>query len=204
MNFWDERYSEPGFAYGTQANDFLQQQAARIPAGRVLCLAEGEGRNAVHLAKLGYQVTAVDSSAVGLAKARQLATQHQVSITTIAADLTDHDITTTQWDGIVSISAHLPPVIRQRIHQQIVHSLSPGGILLLEAYTPRHLEIGGIGGPKRENRDMFMTLDILRAELKGLAIETAHEIDREVNEGRYHKGLSAVVQLVARKPEPVS
>lgn len=201
MNFWDQRYSEDGFAYGTLANDFLADQTHHIPQGRVLCLAEGEGRNAVHLAKLGYQVTAVDQSAVGMNKARQLAELHRVSINTVVADLADYPIISSDWDGIVSISAHLPPAIRQRVHQQVVNGLKPGGILILEAYTPRHLDIGGIGGPARDNKDMFMSLTILRKELKGLIFDLAREVDREVNEGRYHKGMGSVVQLVARKPQ---
>ena len=199
MNFWDERYSEQGFAYGTSPNDFLATEAHRIPPGRVLCLAEGEGRNAVHLAKLGYDVTAIDQSAVGMDKAMKLAEQQRVSIKTVVADLATFDIAAADWDGIVSISAHLPPVIRQRIHQQIVNGLKPGGTLILEAYTLRHLDIGGIGGPKRENKEMFMSLDALLNELKGLTFNVAHEIDREVNEGRYHKGLGAVVQLIATR-----
>lgn len=199
MNFWDERYSEPGFAYGTRANDFLAAETHRIPPGRVLCIAEGEGRNAVHLAKLGYDVTAVDQSAVGMDKAMQLAKQHQVAIKTVVADLATFDIASAEWNGIVSISAHLPPVIRQRIHHQIVNGLKQGGVFILEAYTLRHLDIGGIGGPKRENKEMFMSLNALLTELDGLSFDVAQEIERNVNEGRYHKGRGAVVQLVATR-----
>jgi SAM-dependent methyltransferase len=199
MTFWDERYSEPGFAYGTSPNDLLAAEAHRIPPGRVLCIAEGEGRNAVHLAKLGYDVTAVDQSAVGLDKAMQLAKQQHVSIKTVVADLATYQIAAAEWNGIVSISAHLPPAIRQRIHHQIVNGLKPGGVLILEAYTERHLDIGGTGGPKRENKEMFMSLNALLTELGGLSFDVAQEIERDVNEGRYHKGRGAVVQLVATR-----
>jgi len=199
MTFWDERYSEPGFAYGTSANDFLAAEAHRIPPGRVLCIAEGEGRNAVHLAKLGYDVTAVDQSAVGMDKAMQLAKQHHVAIKAVVADLATFDIASAEWNGIVSISAHLPPAIRQRIHHQIVNGLKQGGVFILEAYTLRHLDIGGIGGPKRENKEMFMSLNALLTELDGLSFDVAQEIERDVNEGRYHKGRGAVVQLVATR-----
>lgn len=200
MNFWDERYSEAGFAYGIHPNDFLAAEAHRIPAGRVLCLAEGEGRNAVHLAKLGYDVTGVDQSAVGLEKASALAQQQGVAISTVVADLATFEIEPSAWEGIVSISAHLPPAIRQRIHRQVVTGLKPGGVFILEAYTERHLDIGGIGGPKREQKDMFMSLNTLRTELAGLSFVVAQEIERDVNEGRYHKGRGAVVQIIARKP----
>jgi len=198
MNFWDERYSEAGFAYDTRPNDFLAAEAHRIPAGRVLCLAEGEGRNAVHLAKLGYEATAVDQSPVGLEKAQRLAQQNGVSIHTIVSDLADFEMGENCWQGIVSISAHVPPAIRQRIHQHVVHALVPGGILLLEAYTPRQIEIGGIGGPKQP--ELCMSLKNLRDELAGLNWLHAEELERDMDEGNYHKGPGAVVQLIAMKP----
>lgn len=107
---WDERYTEEGFAYGTEPNDFLKAEYSRIPkGGRVLCLAEGEGRNAVFLARQGYAVTAVDQSAVGLQKAKNFAAEHDVDITTEVANLADYELGTEAWDGIVSISAHVPP-----------------------------------------------------------------------------------------------
>ncbi|MDO6748801.1 class I SAM-dependent methyltransferase, partial [Gilvimarinus sp. 1_MG-2023] len=99
---WDQRYNEEGFAYGTVANDFLQAQYGQILAGgKVLCLAEGEGRNAVFLAKQGYVVTAVDQSSVGLNKAQQLAADNGVVISTVVANLADFDLGTEAWDGIV-------------------------------------------------------------------------------------------------------
>ena len=98
---WDQRYGEPGYAYGTAPNDFLAAHAARyLPvAGEVLCLAEGEGRNAVFLARLGFRVTGVDGSAVGLEKARQLAAENSVEIQTIVADLGGFDLGVGRWDG---------------------------------------------------------------------------------------------------------
>ena len=112
---WDQRYSEQGFAYGTVANDFIKAQYSHIPkGGKVLCLAEGEGRNAVFLALQGYQVTAIDLSEVGLAKAQQLAEQHGVKISTQVADLADYHFAEQVWDGIVSISAHMPSALRKQ------------------------------------------------------------------------------------------
>ena len=99
---WNERYAEAGYAYGTEPNDFLVAHAAQIPPGRVLCLAEGQGRNAVWLAQQGYDVTAVDLSEVGLAKAQQLAAERGVQLTTIQADLAQFTIEPQTWDGIVS------------------------------------------------------------------------------------------------------
>jgi len=194
---WDERFSEPGYAYGTEANDFLVSVADRIPRGKVLCLAEGEGRNAVYLAGLGYEVTAVDSSIVGLEKARSLAREHGVSIETVNADLAEYPIEATTWQGIVSIFCHLPPVTRAALHERCLRGLAPGGVFILEGFTPRQLELG-TGGPR--SHELLMELDIIRQELPGLHLEIARELMREVVEGKYHRGKAAVTQLLAVKP----
>jgi SAM-dependent methyltransferase len=196
---WDQRYGEPGFAYGTEPNEFLAANAERyLPAnGEVLCVAEGEGRNAVFLARRGFRVTGVDSSAVGLAKARGLAEQNGVAIETVVADLADFDLGDGRWDGIVSIWCHTPPTLRARLHRSMVTALRPGGVLLLESYTPKQLEYR-TGGPA--SADWMMTLAAARDELAGLDLLQAEEKDREVHEGKYHDGLSAVLQVVARKP----
>jgi len=196
---WDERFSQPGYLYGTEPNDFLAEMAGEIPFGRVLSLAEGEGRNSVHLAGLGYEVVGVDSSAVGLEKARQLAADRGVVIETVLADLADPDtfeIEPASWEGIVSIFCHLPAELRRRIHRRVVEGLRPGGVFLLEAYTPRQLEYG-TGGPR--DPDRLMSLGELRSELQGLDFLHAREIEREIHEGALHDGLGHVVQVVARK-----
>jgi SAM-dependent methyltransferase len=196
---WNQRYSEPGFAYGTEPNDFLAATAERYLSanGEILCLAEGEGRNAVFLARLGFRVTGIDSSEVGLDKARKLAEQHGVDIRTIVADLGDYDLGVERWDGIVSIWCHMPSALRTRLHRSVVAALRPGGVLLLEAYTPKQLEYKTGGPPMVE---LMMTLAAVRAELAGLELLEAEEKLREVHEGKYHDGLSAVLQVVARKP----
>jgi SAM-dependent methyltransferase len=196
---WNQRYSEPGFAYGTEPNDFLALNAERHlpPNGEILSLAEGEGRNAVFLARLGFRVTGVDNSAVGLDKARKLAEQHGVDIRTIVADLEDFDLGVARWDGIISIWCHTPSTLRERLHRSVVAALKPGGVLLLESYTPKQLE-HKTGGPP--TADLMMTLAVVRKELAGLELLYAEEKLREVHEGKYHDGLSAVLQVVARKP----
>lgn len=197
---WDQRYSEDGFAYGTNPNDFLKSEYARIPSGgRVLCLAEGEGRNAIFLAKQGYDVTAIDQSAVGLEKAQKLAADHNVQLTTIVADLATYDLGHHCWDGIISISAHVPPTLRAQIHQQVVHSLKHKGVFILEAYTEQQLKTSGIGGPPPHNKELFMSLKALRAELQGLEFLVAEEVIRHISEGKHHQGESAVVQVIAGK-----
>jgi SAM-dependent methyltransferase len=194
---WDARYSEPGFAYGTAPNDFVREMAGRIPPGPVLCLAEGEGRNAVHLAALGHAVTAVDGSAVGLAKAESLARARAVPLETVHADLADFAIAEGAWAGIVAVFAHLPPALRARTHAAVVKGLRPGGVYLLEAYTPQQLALG-TGGPA--DVELLMTADGLRRELAGLEFEICREVEREVVEGRFHSGRAAVVQVLARRP----
>ncbi len=192
---WDERYSEPGYAYGAEPNDFLAAEAARIPpGGRVLCLAEGEGRNAVWLAGRGLVVTAVDQSSVGLAKAETLAAERGVSIATVQADLAVFEIEPGAWDAIVSIWGHLPRHVREVLHKKVAHGLRPGGVLILEAYTPAQLALG-TGGPR--DPGMCMTLASLREELAGLEVVVGIEKEREVKEGKYHQGRSAVVQVAA-------
>ena len=193
---WDERYSDAEYAYGKIANDFLQQMVTRIPPGRVLCLAEGEGRNAVFLAQQGYDVVAVDASGVGLKKAQALANECGVKIQTIHADLKDFNIEPDAWQGIVSIFCHVPPAIRSQLHKQVVNGLVKGGVLILEAYTPAQLELG-TGGPQVV--DLTMSLDVLKTELAGLDIDYGIEMQRDVVEGKYHTGKGAVVQVVGIK-----
>jgi SAM-dependent methyltransferase len=197
MNSWDEKYAAPGHYYGTEANDFLRERHTALPAGgRVLCLAEGEGRNAVYLAQQGFGVVAVDQSPVGLRKAKQLAAERGVRIETVVADLADYRIEPGHWDGIVSIWCHLPRPLRTTVHRQVVAGLKAGGTFLLEAYTPAQLR-HGTGGPKTV--DLLPSLDELRRELDGLDLVHAEEREREVHEGHGHTGLSAVVDIVARR-----
>lgn len=196
--FWERRYSEPEYAYGTEPNDFLVEIAERIPPGPVLCLAEGEGRNAVWLAERGYAVTAVDAAATGLAKAESLARARAVQIETIAADLATFAIKPQAWSGIVAIFAHLPPLLRRSVHRAAARGLMPGGVLILEAFTPRQLALG-TGGPQKP--ELLYTLDELREDLAGLDLEIGRERERDVVEGLYHTGRAAVVQVLARRIE---
>lgn len=193
---WNERYSQTEYAFGKQPNDFLVQVIHQIPTGRVLCLAEGEGRNAVYLAQQGCRVTAVDASPVGLEKARKLAAERSVEIETIVADLAEFPIQPDSWDAIVSIFCHLPPTIRAHVHRQVLTGLRSGGVFVLEAYTPRQLAFKTGGPPTAE---LTMELATLQQELKGLEFNHAVELERDIQEGLFHRGRSAVVQVVAVK-----
>lgn len=193
---WDEKYSGEDYVYGTSPNDFLFSMTKNLKKGRVLCLAEGEGRNAVHLAKEGFSVTAVDSSKVGLAKATKLARKNGVEIETILVDLADFTIEENSWDSIISIFCHLPPDLRKKIHRGVVSGLRTGGTFLLEAYTPKQLELG-TGGPP--SADFLMDLAPLKDELSGLSITHGVEVIRNVVEGKNHTGMGSVVQILAEK-----
>ncbi len=195
---WDERYEEPGYAYGERPNDFLVEAVARLPrrGGTALCLADGEGRNGVYLAEQGFAVTSVDLSAVGLRKARALAAQRGVELTTVHADLADFDLGRSAWDLVVSIFVHLPEELRRRLHAGVAPSLRPGGHFILEGYTPANVG-RGVGGPP--SVALTFSAAELQEELAALTLLRCEERKRPIEEGRLHRGLSAVVQLVGRK-----
>lgn len=199
---WDERYSQPGFAYGTEPNEFLAAAAERIPVGPVLSLGEGEGRNAAFLASLGHRVVAVDQSEVGLAKAKKLAADRGLVIETVCEHLAAFTIEPGAWAGIVSVFCHLPRRVRLPLYAAVVQGLRPGGVLVLESYTPK--QIGrSTGGPK--DPDMLPTLADLTEELDGLEFVHARELEREVREGAYHTGVASVVQIIGvRSAEPAT
>ncbi len=193
---WDERYGADDWVFGTEPNDFLRDVATRVQPGRALCLAEGEGRNAVFLASLGFDVHSIDLSPVGVAKTQRLADERSVTVHAQVGDLSEADLGVAAWDLIVSIFAHLPPSVRAPLHRRVVDALAPGGLLVLEAYTPAQIGRGTGGPPVAE---LTMTVDALESELAGLEFEHAIETERDVVEGRGHSGRAAVVQVVARK-----
>jgi len=193
---WDERYGREGYAFGKEPNDFLRASVGRIPLGKVLCLADGEGRNGVYLAGLGHRVRSVDQSVVGLEKASQLAAECGVEIETIVADLAAFAIEENSWDGIVSIFCHLPASVRRGLHEKVVQGLKPGGVFVLESYRPAQLEHGTGGPPVAE---LMVTLEELVADLEGLDLVHRCELEREVVEGAFHTGMAAVVQVIGVK-----
>ena len=193
---WDERYSAEEYAYGTTPNEFLVEKVSCIPKDKVLSLAEGEGRNAVFLAKQGYAVTAVDASLVGLNKARKLAEENGVVVEFIHADLADYDLGENKWDGIVSIFCPLPSSLRKALYKKVVAGLKQDGVFLLEAYTPDQLKHGTGGG---NSVDVMQTKESLRFELAGLEFNHLTELERDVREGVYHTGIGSVVQAIATK-----
>jgi SAM-dependent methyltransferase len=193
---WEGRYSVDDYVYGTEPNSFLRENVSVLPTGDVLCLAEGEGRNAVFLANTGRQVSSVDLTEAGVAKTLRLAAATGVSVDAVVGDLASYDLGVDRWDAIVSIFAHVPAPVRVDLHKRVVASLRPGGIFLLEAYTPD--QIGrGTGGPA--SPDLMMSVEGLRSELEPLELVHAEEREREIVEGTHHTGIGSVVQVIARK-----
>ena len=192
---WNQRYGGDGFAYGTEPNSFLSENA-KLLTGPVLSLAEGEGRNAVFLASLGLDVLGVDGSEVGLAKAQKLADSKGVAIKTEVADLAMYQPPANRFGSVVSISAHLPSEVRRRLYRFVEQCLKPGGIILLEAYSKSQLSRDS-GGPKVP--DMLMTVEDIEKEFPNCQPILCQEIEREVVEGEFHTGLASVVQFIGKK-----
>ena len=196
---WNERYAGDEYFYGTEPNAFLAEHA-KVLAGPVLSLCEGEGRNAVFLASLGLDVLGVDSSEVGLAKAQKLAAAKGVGIRTAVTDLADYAPPENTFGSVISIFAHLPSKLRARLYPLVERSLKPGGIILLEAYTLAQLP-KSTGGPK--DPDMLMSAAGLRNEFPHCEVLLAREIDRDVLEGGHRAGgVGSVVQFIAGRARP--
>ena len=199
---WDARYAGDMFMYGETANDLLVAMEPSLPRNSaVLCLAEGEGRNAVYLAQCGHSVTAVDLSPVGVAKTLALAASRGVTVDARVGDLADFVIQPSMWDAIVSIWAHVPRPLRVKIHAAVVAGLRPGGAFVFEAYHPRQLDLVLAGKAKGGPPTAFLLAEArdIVTELAGLDVVTAVERDREVKEGTGHSGMSAVTQVFAVK-----
>jgi SAM-dependent methyltransferase len=193
--FWNERYASAEYLYGTDPNSFLVEHSDLL-AGPVLSLSEGEGRNAVFLALRGLKVRGVDISETALSKAQALAKLKSVEIQTEVADLSSFEPEKNSYGSVISISAHLPSVIRNNLYPLVEQCLKPNGILLLEAYSENQLA-RNTGGPK--DADMLMTIAKLEQEFPNLEPILIRELEREVSEGEGHVGLASVVQFVARK-----
>ncbi|RPH67324.1 MAG: class I SAM-dependent methyltransferase [Burkholderiales bacterium] len=198
QSFWNARYAASEFVYGTEPNDFLKLSLDRLPRGQpVLCLADGEGRNGVWLARQGFEVTSVDIAEEGLRKAQALAREAGVAIRTEVADLATWDLGVARWGAIVSIFVHLPPKVRRDLHARCVRALVPGGVIVYEGYGEQQLR-HGTGGPREP--ELLPRLDELLAEFDGCGLEHRFSGVREVYEGAFHHGEGHVNQLIARKP----
>lgn len=197
-NSWHERFSAEEYVYGKEPNAFVVEAAKDLPKGKVLCIAEGEGRNAVYLASLGHDVTAWDYAQAGLDKTQQLATENGVTVKTELHDLADVEWKSGQWDAIVHIFGHLPPDVMERTMAGVQQSLKVGGFYVSELYTKEQLRYG-TGGP-RDATMLAEPADILQ-KFKGYFIKhfRVGEVTRE--EGQLHTGQAHVVQSIFQKRE---
>lgn len=193
--FWNSRYADAEYAYGTEPNEFLKQYLADRPTGSILLPAEGEGRNAVYAAKLGWEVHAFDLSTEGKRKALELAEKNGV---TIHYDITDFEGFTTdvQFDVVAFIYTHLDPKTRRDSYRRMLQFLKPGGQMVLELFTPDQLGKPS-GGPKQA--DWLVTQAELSDTFSDLQIDLLQETDTILHEGQYHEGAASVVRLVGRK-----
>jgi len=195
-DFWNEKYANTDYAYGTEPNEFLASAVAKLKRSETLSLAEGEGRNAVWLAQQGFTVSSIEQSEKGVAKTLRLALQRGVIVMAERGELETFNIQPNSWDLVVSIYAHTPQELRRKLHRQVVAGLKPGGVFILEAYTPAQIP-NNTGGPK--DASLMPTAELLRSELHGLVFDHLEEIERDVVEGSLHTGTADVVQLVAHR-----
>ncbi|MDX1907604.1 MAG: class I SAM-dependent methyltransferase [Bacteroidia bacterium] len=202
-DFWNERYGQPAYVYGTEPNVFFRDTLLQLRlVGDILLPAEGEGRNAVFAAQQGLRVTAFDQSEAGRDKALKLAASRGVSLTYLTGTPDELALDGQQFDVIGLIYAHFPADVRARYHRWLVPMLRPGGVLILEAFRKEHVTYRaanpGVGGPGEAS--MLFSADELRAEFAGLDIIDLQETVVTLNEGDFHRGEGAVIRLIARQP----
>lgn len=196
---WNARYGGSDYLFGTEPARFLVEQSAHLAGSdRVLAVADGEGRNSVWLAEQGLYVTAFDASSVALDKARALAARRGVSVDFRSADIDAWDWAAETYDAVVAIFIQFAtPAQRAAIFRGMVRALRPGGTLLLHGYRPEQVGYGTGGPPHAEN---MYTEPLLREAFGDMTIVRLASYDREIREGRGHSGMSALIDLVARKP----
>jgi SAM-dependent methyltransferase len=195
---WNERYSEPGYLFGTEPAAFLRREASRISAGQTaLCVADGEGRNSVYLAGQGLSVTAMDASEVAVEKAKALARANSVTVDFHVADIARWDWTARPYDVVAGIFFQFAgPSLRDEIFAGMIRTLAPGGLLMLHGYTPAQL-VHNTGGPRVPEN--LYTSELLRDRFRDLDLLHLDEYEVDLAEGRRHLGRSALIDLVARR-----
>ncbi len=196
---WNKRFENPDYIFGLEPNEYLRGHAARIPRGsHVLCVADGEGRNSVWLAREGMRVEAFDIAEVGVAKARKLAADANVAVEFSVADCDQWAWPVEAYDAVVAIFVQFAdPAMRERLFANMIASLKRGGVLVLQGYTPKQLEYK-TGGPPFEAH--LYTAGLLRSAFAPLQIVELREYEADLSEGTQHHGRSALIGLVARKP----
>lgn len=198
---WNERYSKDGFAYGEQPNNYLREQLEKLPAGTILFPAEGEGRNAVFAAKLGFTVFAFDISIEGQKKALKLAEARDVTITYKVGDLQSMHYQVGQFDVIALIYAHFPAETKSLYHKRLDQYLRKGGAIIFEAFSKKHIDYVSknekVGGPK-DIASLF-SIEEIKSDFSNYDFKELAEIEIELAEGIYHNGQGSVIRFVAQK-----
>ena len=198
---WNDRYSKDEFAYGEEPNNFLKEQLEKLKTGTILFPAEGEGRNAVFAAKLGWAVSAFDISAAGKIKALQLAESNKVSIEYQVGDLQVLNYTPEQFDVIALIYAHFPADIKSLYHKTLDKYLRKNGLIIFEAFSKRHIDYISknekVGGPK--DIAMLFSIEELKSYFVNYVIIELAEKEIELSEGLFHNGKGSVIRFVGRK-----
>ncbi len=194
--FWNNRYASKEYAYGIEPNQFFKEQIKKINPGNILLPAEGEGRNAVFAATLGFEVIAFDPSIEGKTKALQLAVQHNVKIDYRIGSYESILLKENFFDAIVLIFAHMPATLRKKYHQKMLKFLKPGGTILLEGFSKEQIN-KDTGGPK--DITMLFSEDELRGDFDSLSEMKFNKTEVDLNEGLYHQGIASVIQLVGKK-----
>lgn len=195
---WNKRYAQPGFLFGTEPARFLIEHTSYLKGGEnALAIADGEGRNSIFLAKNGLNVTAFDSSEVALEKARKLAAGQKAKVNYQLSGVEDWEWGKNACDLVVAIFIQFAgPEFRDRIFTDLKKTLKPGGVLLLHGYTPKQITYGTGGPPFVEN---MYTTKILQTAFADMEILELRAYERQVDEGPGHSGMSALIDLVARK-----
>jgi 2-polyprenyl-3-methyl-5-hydroxy-6-metoxy-1,4-benzoquinol methylase len=198
---WDERYSGKEFAYGEQPNKYLKEKLNEISVGKILFPAEGEGRNAVYAASLGWKVSAFDFSKEGKKKATQLAEKHQVKIDYQVGELQSIKYQPNEFDAIALIYAHFPANKKSNHHKKLTSYLRPGGVVIFEAFSKNHLkyvtENPKVGGPK-DVASLF-SIEEIESDFSNCEIIELSETVIELQEGLFHNGNGSVIRFVGRK-----
>ncbi|WP_425259390.1 class I SAM-dependent methyltransferase [Rubrivivax sp. RP6-9] len=195
---WNRRYAGEDFLFGTEPNAWLRAHAGSLPSGgRILSVADGEGRNSVWLARQGFSVDAFDVADRAVEKARDFARRQGVSVNFAVADVDGFAWPEAAYDGVVAIFVQFAdPPTRARLFERIVRSLKPGGVLVLQGYTPKQLD-HGTGGPPLLSH--LYTQEMLQAAFPELSVVTLRAYEAEIHEGQGHNGQSALIGLVARR-----
>jgi len=198
LETWNARFAREGFLFGEEPNAFLRTQAHRLqPGGSVLCVADGEGRNSVWLAEHGFRVTAFDFAPNAVAKAKRLAQRRSASVSHEVGDAYTWPWTTRRYDGLVAVFIQfLPPDVRDSVFAGMKSAVAPGGLFLLEGYRPEQVDYRTGGPPRREH---MYTRDWLQRTFSDWEMLVLEDYDAVIQEGQAHSGLSALIDLVARK-----